>query len=369
MATVYQRTYPNGSQAQTYTADIWIDGKKFSRSTGCKSEREAKKAALRLEAEVRAELARAHEPLTIDTMMARYWESHAAKLPSANSVKYHILRLLSIMDKDKPLQEMSNADVHDYVVKRSKMSVATATVNRELDVLHSAYRMARDLLEHPVRPIAWGRHRFPSSSPRDETLTPDEARHAIELLAPRSRDIADALELAIYTGLRKNELATLIWGRVDLDRRRIEVLAKRKARQEYRVRVVALSRPAVALLSERRPPGAAAGERVFDLKNFRKLWDWVRAQIGRTKVRWHDLRHTHGTLLGQTTQDTRIIQRQMGHTSITTTLRYVHSDHAQLIEAVDTIPALSQRGDANGETKPPSRGTSSGDLCRDTSTA
>ena len=69
----------------------------------------------------------------------------------------------------------------------------------------------------------------------------------------------------------------------------------------------------------------------------------MRKEIGRPEVRWHDLRHTHGTLLGKTTDNARIIQKSLGHTHLETTLRYVHTDHAQVREAVETIPPLSDR--------------------------
>ena len=185
---------------------------------------------------------------------------------------------------------------------RAKMPVSHATINRELDVLCSAYMMARNLWEHPVRPIRWKDHRFPASERKEATLNIDEAKRAIALLAPRSPDMADAVELTVYTGMRKNELETLICGRVNLSERKVTVLAKRKARQTYRERPVFLNTAAIALLAER-IVGKAPEDFVFNLTNARKLWEWVRAEIGRPDVRWHDLRHTHGTLLGKTTFD------------------------------------------------------------------
>lgn len=363
MPTVYKRRKADGTFAEVFTADIWINGAKFSRSTHCRVRREAEKQAAEEEAKIRQALARKHEPLTIDTMMGRYWRDHAKKLPSAKSVKYHIERLLEIMGRDKPLEQMGNADVNRYVTTRSKMPVSPATINRELDVLCSAYMMARDRWEHPVRPIRWKDHRFPASDHREITLTVEEARRAIGLLAPRSRDMADAVELTIYTGVRKNELETLACGRVNLVERVAIVLAKRKARQGYRERPVYLSTAAVALLAERIPADADPDALVFDLTNARKLWEWVRVEIGRPEVRWHDLRHTHGTLLGKTT-DVRIIKTQLGHTHLSTTMRYVHTDHARALEAVETIPPLTDRkvvalrSDAEIKDEPPSNATS-----------
>jgi len=363
MPTVYRRRKPDGTFAETFAADVWVNGKKFSRGTSKKTRREAEKRATEIEAEIRAELSARHDPLTIDSLMARYWDEHAAALPSASSVKYHITRLLEIIGRDLPLAEMSNKDVNRYVTTRAKMDVSPATINRELDVLQSAYCKARDSWEHPVRAINWGDHRFPASQKRKAVLTLEEARRAVALLAPRSRDMADAVELTIYTGMRKNELETIEAGRVDLQGRVITVLAKRKARQDVRERPVFLSTPAVALLAERMPPGTPPEARLFDLRNGRKLWEWVRAQIGRTDVRWHDLRHTHGTMLGKTTRE-RIIQLQLGHTNISTSMRYIHTEHAEAIEAVETIPALSDRKvvalrpDAEIKAEPPAITTS-----------
>ena len=97
------------------------------------------------------------------------------------------------------------------------MGVSNATINRELDVLRSAYCMARDRWEHPVRAIRWKDHRFPADEEeRDCTLSLEEAREAIRLAATRSQDIADGIELTIYTGVRKNELATLTKASVNL---------------------------------------------------------------------------------------------------------------------------------------------------------
>jgi integrase len=103
--------------------------------------------------------------------------------------------------------------------------------------------------------------------------------------------------------MRQNELETLIPLRVRLHERRVIVLAKRKARQEYRERSVFLNTASIALLSERIVPGMDPQARIFNLKNGRKIWEWVRVQIGRPEVRWHDLRHTHATMLGRASKD------------------------------------------------------------------
>jgi integrase len=143
--------------------------------------------------------------------------------------------------------------------------------------------------------------------------------------------------------MRQNELETLIPARMRLEERRVIVLAKRKARQEYRERLVFLNTAAVALLLERITPDMDQNKPIFDLKNGRKIWEWVRAQIGRPDVRWHDLRHTHATMLGRASKDPRIVQRQLGHTHIATSMGYISTEDAETIAAVEKIAPLTER--------------------------
>jgi integrase len=379
MPTVYQRRKPDGTLAKTFTADIWINGKKFPRSTGCKTRRDAEKEALAIEAKLRRELASQHEPLTLDSMMARYWDEHAGDLPSASSVKYHITRLLDILGKDKPLAELGNKDINQYVNARKKMLttsrakagknkqppklVSPHTINRELDVLQAAYIRARDLWEHPVRPIKWGNHRLEKPERGNHTLSAEETLKAVQLAKTKSRDMADAIELSYYTGVRQKELQTIIPARVSLAERKMVVLAKRKARQEYRERTVFLSTAAVALLAERMVPGMDPNKPIFNLSNGRKIWEWVRAQIGRTDVRWHDLRHTHASMLGKITKDPLVVKQQLGHTQVSTSMDYIHTENAQVLEGVEAIPRLTDRKvvplrpDAENKLEPPTYAT------------
>src|SRR5262245_43946574 len=59
---IYQRRKRDGTRAKIFTTDIWIGGKKFPRSTGRTTRREAEKRAVEIEAEIRTDLARKHEP-------------------------------------------------------------------------------------------------------------------------------------------------------------------------------------------------------------------------------------------------------------------------------------------------------------------
>lgn len=342
MPTVYRRRNRDGTSAEIYTADIWINGAKLCRSTGETTRRAAERAAIEIEAKIRAQLAKDRpESLTIDTLMGRYWQDHASALASASDVKYFIRQILKRVDRRLPLEKFGNAALADYVLIRKRDGVSASTINRELDVIRSAYLMARDRWEHPVRSIRWTDHRQPLDTHRTITLSLEEASRAIELLAERWPDTADCMELAIYTGARLNELESLTWERTNLDAGEATVLAKRKSRQNYRERTIYLNSYAVALLSKR--DGDRTGP-VFHLTNRRKAWEWVRQQIGRPDVRWHDLRHTHATMLRRGNVALEVVKKSLGHTHMSTTLRYAHVGHDEAHRAVEVLPMLRQHG-------------------------
>jgi integrase len=74
-----------------------------------------------------------------------------------------------------------------------------------------------------------------------------------------------------------------------------------------------------------RPRGAPAvasprGSRL-SLENWKRAVDWRKAieQVGRQELRVHDLRHTYASLSRRAGADLRLLQKAMGHASITVT--------------------------------------------------
>jgi integrase len=57
------------------------------------------------------------------------------------------------------------------------------------------------------------------------------------------------------------------------------------------------------------------------LENWKRSVDWKSAiaEIGREKMRVHDLRHTYASLSRRAGADLRLLQNAMGHASITVT--------------------------------------------------
>jgi integrase len=164
---------------------------------------------------------------------------------------------------------------------------------------------------------------------RERFLTEPEAYHLLN--AATDPYLKLAIEIAIRTGLRKSNVLNLTWSQVDLKRGYINVTAKRMKKLS-----IPISRSLMEILKllEGNPK-----ERVFPLSNstyemrFRKLCD----SIGFTDVVFHTLRHSFCSRLLIAGVDIKTIQELAGHSSITTTMRYMHVSDEHKREAVNGI--------------------------------
>lgn len=171
----------------------------------------------------------------------------------------------------------------------------------------------------------------------------------------------DVIRLALLTGARKGEIRNLKHHQVDLDRavlvfQRHEHKTGKSIKEGTGIKVVALPKAAVELL---RPHYEADDGRDYIFHGRKltvpvsdtqtsKIWEKVRTRargkpgFPQGPLRFHDLRHTYasvglamGTPLAQ-------IGELLGHSSPTTTLRYVHHDINNLKKASDQIAERMQ---------------------------
>jgi integrase len=95
-----------------------------------------------------------------------------------------------------------------------------------------------------------------------------------------------------------------------------------------------------------RAPGAPAissprGSRL-GLENWKRSvrWPAAIAQIGREKLRVHDLRHTYASLSRRAGADLRLLQKAMGHASITVTAHTYADLFDDIAAALDALGEL-----------------------------
>jgi integrase len=309
--------------------------------------------------------------LTVEQFLARWLAAHNVTDQSRTRyqqlIRRHILPSLGAMKLAavKPLHVQS-------LLTEAEANVSASTAHDVYTLLHTAFAQAvkwQLLGRNPADAVERPRVEEPDAM---RVLSADEIEAL--LAAADGTPFAPVIALALETGIRRGEALALKWPAVDLDAGTIEILENarfvkgrgvvygppktRKSR-----RVIALSRDTVAMLrahkrqqNERRlrwgPAWGNSEELVFTneigeprpLGSFNRQFNQLVAGAGIVgAVRFHDLRHTHGTLLAQVA-DPKLVSDRLGHSDVKFTLnRYVNPTHDHQRAAAEAFSALLKR--------------------------
>ena len=154
---------------------------------------------------------------------------------------------------------------------------------------------------------------------RDRRVTADEIKKILD--ATESEELRTIVSLAIETGMRRNEIASLQWEHVDLDKQTAH-LPKTKTDVP---RTVPLSKAAVAVLRDFKTRDDG---RVFSLKGESMSQAFERAcEAHRANIKWlrfHDLRHEATSRLFEKGLSVMEVATITGHKSLDMLKRYTH---------------------------------------------
>lgn len=230
--------------------------------------------------------------------------------------------------------------------------------------VHSVLKMcldhaAEDLLLVSRNPAA--RTKFPPPRLTAHTYLTAAEVAALTLACGAQGDV---VSLLAYTGLRFGELTGLRVEDVDLKARRIRVrrsitqvggkLIEGNPKSAVGRRSIPIPERLRNVLATRiagRPPGEPAitspNGALLGLENWKRSVKWRQsiAEIGRPNLRVHDLRHTYASLARRAGADLRLLQKTMGHASITVTAHTyadLYDDEldvvASALDALDDLP-------------------------------
>jgi integrase len=221
---------------------------------------------------------------------------------------------------------------------------------REGDRASVAFYSA-DHVEALAAALASGAHRDPSRPP----VEPDEAQ------ARTAEDEQDGeiIRVVAYAGLRRGELVALRWRDIDLGARKLTVRRSVSGGQELtstkgrRYREVPIPDQALAPLARLQLRSEFTGQDDYVFVNrlgrrvegsaLRRRFQRARNAIGLEPLRFHDLRHTYGSLLVAGGVDLVSVKDAMGHARITTTERYLHARPAETQARAFTLAIAGER--------------------------
>ncbi len=269
------------------------------------------------------------------------------------AVNGHVMRALG----DRPATEITTAEIEGLLDVLAESGATPRTINKRRALLLAVFNYGTRRAGLPSNPVqGTDKRREPQRASLD-TYTVAEVEQLAQALAAglhRTRgaaandaelaeDAQDAelVRVAAYTGLRQGELRALRWRDVGEDVLTVErtlsdgIETGTKGGKVRHVPLVLQARAALARLRER-GDFTAAGELVFCTWRGRALDpSSLTARVKRARdaaelrpLRFHDLRHTYGSLLARAGVDVLSIKEAMGHSDLATTQRYLHARQA-----------------------------------------
>ena len=404
-----------GVQVQTEDGRKWIRRSlKFSAALSqAQQRRQAEKALHQLEADVENGKARANQNMTVRDLAALWMRRHVvANLSPVTAKNYQHLLDRRILPKlgDVPVEKVTPGMLADFMAEvRAEGRIVQAKPEAELKTKRRPSDLAR-LAEDPSAPLAdktlrtyydtlyqmfekavrwevlWRNPMANVDRPhfRSKPVKFLDDEQAVDLLRTLQQEenmsFRCAVLLALTCGLRLGEVGALTWDDVNWKRCSINISKAVKytpawgsfvgtTKSESSDRAITLPAGMMALLDETKKHHEQLAQLLGDRwrgvgrivcswdgtplhhdtpsKQFRKFAD----KHGFEGVRFHDLRHTHATLLFASNIDAVAVASRLGHAKAVTTLRiYAHALKRRDEDSAEAMQSILDR--AQDEKKP-----------------
>jgi integrase len=242
-----------------------------------------------------------------------------------------------------PIGQIRPHDIERYKAQQLKQGLSNKTIRNRLTVLNKCMVTAYEWLEVGGMPprVKWPR----CAVPEIDYLSPDEC----ELLLSHANGVMyEMVLIALRSGMRQGEIRGLQWSSVDWLNRSVTVRHSLDnhskallSPKNSRIRHIPMDTDVYETLYRRKRETGyvflAGDGRPFS--NYRvnyaitKLCKEARLR----KIGWHTLRHTFASHLAMRGVPLPAIKELMGHSSITTTMRYAHVAPSTLRSAIEML--------------------------------
>ncbi len=335
-------------RGRVYWSYIYIDGIRYSQSTGTGNLRQA----TTIEQRFRDDLNRKRHHIIEPRPEMTFGELTARFLAEGASRPWHLDRLTILLPywEGVPIGRIYKGMADDYRRRRhAQKTVTDTTINRDLQALRHMLFWAVDEGILAANPLSRLRlvpeRRKPRFIPSLE-----EERRLIEAAAPHLKHLTIA---AVDTGMRRGELLHQRFEHVDFNRRLLQVTQSKTAGGEGR-EIPFTARVYDLLIGMRRDEGLIFTFKGQEIKRIKTAW---KAAIGRAGIRYfrfHDLRHTFNTRLMEAGVMQDIRKALMGHSSgEDVNAIYTHVELPAKREAIRKLEAWivtqNQQPDMKGE--------------------
>lgn len=278
--------------------------------------------------------------IDLDTAFGIFYEKHAKYYARPNET----LRKLLLIKQNisvKYLDEIDSNEISDYISRR-KVNVTNSTINRELVILSSLLNKCKlwKYKTSDVKPI-----KFKLKEPAENIKYLKDwsvAQKIIDNAAPHLKPI---IYTALYTGMRRSNILNLKWENLDFINSLINIKVKDRTKQGGKN----LTIPMIKQLADILQAQPQINDYVFNynghpIKDIKHSWHSVFFDSnGKLHdktlpyVNFHTLRHTAATWILKKTNNLKITQEILGHSNITTTMKYAHIMTDEKLKALNLV--------------------------------
>lgn len=336
--------------------DFKIQGVRFRGSTGSGSRREAKQIENAKREEARGQVKqikadRKDAPMTVNEAFDRFWLEVGLPVYSGTyqkTVKSGLAWMLKQFGTETLLRDVGPNLITQAIAKRRGEGVKNSTVNRTVvELLRTVMFRARKKWEQKdLQEIDWKDQRLSEPKERIRELREEEE---VKLLASMRTDYLPAVRFAIVSGLRKKELISLTWDRIDWKAKTISVLGKGDKESTIPLTdgMIAILAPlrghhpefVFTYVCEKSREGRRHGRRYrMTYSGLAAVWRrFGPSAAGIKDYRFHDNRHTTATRLLRSSGNLRLVQKLLRHEDVGTSAKYGHVDDLDLRRAMQSV--------------------------------
>jgi site-specific recombinase XerD len=237
-----------------------------------------------------------------------------------------------------PVESITPAEIERVLTEAVESNKwLPGTVNRHRSLISLTYRLAMrngKARENPVRHVSRRRE----NNARTRFLDPEEERTLRTKIRALYPEREPEFDLALHTGMRRNEQWQLRWQDVNL-RAGIITIPQTKNSTRRHVPINSVAERAFGTLAATRNGSeyVCGGSETRLGRDWERWFEHCAREAKIADFRWHDLRHTFASRLAMAGVSLRTLAELLGHKTLAMVMRYAHLAPAHLRDAVERI--------------------------------
>ena len=343
-------------------------GKRLIKNVLGKTQAEVKEKLAKAVAEAETVDVRRADEYTLGTWLQTWYELYAKPHLRFSTAEYYRRGIeLHITPRigDIPLKKLTGRDLQWlYKDLQEHGRLREAQKGKQPGLSDSTIRGIHTMLHNALDRAV--KERLIFRNPANDCIPPKIPKHEMKILPPEQiksyltaaeqRGVLPMFYLELSTGLRKGEIAALLWSDYDAQTQTIHVTKQylfyngqgtvSPPKSSTSVRYVSIPDEAAKLLEQEHAkhpkktymfPSPLSGE-MYHPDAIVKIHRKICKDIGLENVRFHDLRHSFATTALRCGVDVKTVSTMLGHSSAGFTLNvYTHSTSRMQQEAARTV--------------------------------